>query len=271
MVTSKVSSATSLALANKWALVTGSSSGIGWAIAENFAKNGAAIGLHGIEPKSFLEDRAGYLRQNYGVDVETYSVDLNSHEALDLFVRSLEQKAHIEILVNNAGLQHVASVEKFEIEKWQAILNVHLTASFRLTQVVLPKMRAQKWGRIINMSSVHGLVASEQKAAYVAAKHGLIGFTKVVALETAGSGVTCNAICPGWVRTALVEKQIADRMKTSGRDFELEAQELLAEKQPSKTFTELSHISELAQFLCSEAASNMTGVSLPVDGGWTSQ
>ncbi len=255
----------------KIALITGSSSGIGWAIAEHFAKSGLTIWLHGVEPKPALEDRAIFLRTTYAVEVETFSVDLSSPSALETFAEELTAREAMDVLVNNAGLQHVAPIEKFEIEKWNKLLHVHLTAAFRLIQVALPNMRKNSWGRIINMSSVHGLVASEQKAAYVAAKHGLIGLTKAVALETAGAGITCNAICPGWVRTPLVERQIEDRAKASGRDFEVEASALLEEKQPSKRFTELEHIAGLTQFLCSEAASNITGSSIPVDGAWLAQ
>lgn len=257
-------------VAGKVALVTGSSSGIGWAIADSFAQSGATVWLHGIEPQSVLDDRAELLRQKYKVEVATFSVDLSSSTALENFAHDILARGSCDILVNNAGLQHVAPIEKFEIQKWNELIHVHLTAAFRLIQVALPKMRKNSWGRIINMSSVHGLVASEQKSAYVAAKHGLIGLTKTVALETAEEGITCNAICPGWVRTPLVEKQIEARAKVSGRDFETESRALLEEKQPSKRFTELHHIASLAQFLCSEAGSNMTGVSIPVDGAWTS-
>ena len=175
------------------------------------------------------------------------------------------------MLVNNAGIQHVAPIENFPRDRWDAVLAVNLSSAFHTIQKAVPSMRGRAWGRLINIASAHGLVASVGKAAYVAAKHGLIGLTKVVALETAGSGITCNAICPGWVLTPLVQSQIEANAKAKGVDLEQATQELLVQKQPSGAFTTVEQIGALAVFLCTEAASNITGASIPVDGGWVAQ
>lgn len=175
------------------------------------------------------------------------------------------------ILVNNAGIQHVAPVEDFPAEKWDQIIAINLSSAFHTTRRAVPHMRKGGWGRIINIASVHGLVASAEKSAYVAAKHGIVGLTKVVALENAGTGVTCNAICPGWVRTPLVERQIEARAQQEGISVEEASRSLLGEKQPSMRFTTPEQLGEVALFLCSAAADNITGMSLPVDGGWTAQ
>jgi 3-hydroxybutyrate dehydrogenase len=177
----------------------------------------------------------------------------------------------LDILVNNAGIQHTAAVEDFPPTKWNEILAVNLSAAFHATRLALPHMRSRGWGRILNTASVHGLVASKQKAAYVAAKHGLVGLTKVVALETAGSGITCNAICPGWTRTELIEPQITLRAESFGGDARAGARDLLSEKQPSLQFVHVEQLGQLAVFLCSPAADQITGAALPVDGGWTAQ
>jgi 3-hydroxybutyrate dehydrogenase len=177
----------------------------------------------------------------------------------------------VDILVNNAGIQHTAPVEEFPVEKWDAILAINLSSSFHTIRHSLPHMRKQQWGRIINIASVHGLVASANKAAYVTAKHGLVGLTRVVALETAGSGITSNAICPGWTRTELIEPQIAARATALGVDIEAGGRDLLAEKQPSRQFVSVDQLGQLAVFLCSEAAAQITGTALPIDGGWTAQ
>ncbi|MDX1379156.1 MAG: 3-hydroxybutyrate dehydrogenase, partial [Anaerolineales bacterium] len=177
----------------------------------------------------------------------------------------------LDILVNNAGIQHVSSIENFSQDRWDAVIAINLSAVFHATKAALPGMRQRKWGRIINIASVHGLVASPQKAAYVAAKHGVMGLTKVTALETAGSGVTCNAICPGWVMTPLVEKQILTRCESSGRSFEDEKLLFVSEKMPSGEPATPEQIAALAVFLCSDAAAQISGTPLPVDGGWTAQ
>jgi 3-hydroxybutyrate dehydrogenase len=181
------------------------------------------------------------------------------------------QLGGIDILVNNAGIQHTAPVEEFPPEKWDAIIAVNLSSSFHTIHHSLPHMKASGWGRIINIASVHGLVASVNKAAYVTAKHGLVGLTRVVALETAGLGITCNAICPGWTRTELIEPQIVARAQALGVDIETGGRDLLAEKQPSRQFVSIEQLGQLALFLCSDAAAQITGAPLPIDGGWTAQ
>jgi 3-hydroxybutyrate dehydrogenase len=188
-----------------------------------------------------------------------------------LVAATVAQLGGIDILVNNAGIQHTAPVEEFPLEKWDAIIAVNLSSSFHTIHHSLPHMKASRWGRIINIASVHGLVASVNKAAYVTAKHGLMGLTKVVALETAGLGITCNAICPGWTRTELIEPQIVARAQALGVDIETGGRDLLAEKQPSRQFVSIEQLGQLAVFLCSDAAAQITGAPLPIDGGWTAQ
>lgn len=258
-------------LDGKVALVTGSSSGIGWGIANALAAEGATILLHGLEPQAKLEEIAQDLRHRYEGKVIAYSVNLADRPAMDSFLRTLGDLPHLDILVNNAGLQFTAPVENFPKEKWDLLLQLHLTAPFELMQVAIPKMRAQGWGRVVQVASVHGMVGSKEKAAYVAAKHGIIGLTKVAALETAGSGITVNAVCPGWVKTPLVEQQILARSQKEGVSITAATEELLEEKQPSKRFTETSELGALVVFLCGPSAGNLTGASLPVDGAWTAQ
>ena len=258
-------------LAGKVALVTGSSSGIGYGIAEAFGAEGATVLLHGVEPIAALEERAQTLRNKHGGAVEAYSINLADRAAVAAFGETLARRPRVDILVNNAGLQHVAPIEKFPFEKWELLLQLHLTAPFQLTQALLPGMRARGYGRIIQVASAHGLVGSPEKSAYVAAKHGVVGLTKVTALETAGSGITCNALCPGWVKTPLVEAQIAARIKNEGISEEKATDDLLAEKHPSLRFTEPAELGAFAVFLCSAAAGNLTGAALPMDGGWTAR
>jgi 3-hydroxybutyrate dehydrogenase len=251
---------------NHWALITGSSSGIGWGIAQSLAKQKINLLLQGLESEAQMKEQVAALQAHTGVTVKYYSVDFGDADKLQNFISQLPSHS---ILINNAGIQHVASVKEFPIEKWDLLLKLHLTVPFQLIQNFLRQTLTT--GRIINISSVHGLVASVNKAAYVSAKHGLIGLTKTVALETAGTGITCNSICPGWVKTPLVENQIKDRAKKENVSFEQATIKLLEEKQPSKTFTEISDIAELVLFLCSPAGKNMTGSSMTLDGGWTSQ
>ncbi len=254
------------------ALVTGSTSGIGLGIAEVLAGAGYDVVLSGFgEPAtiSALEQR---LVQEYGVRVKHLAADLaRAEECRTLASRAQAAFGGIDILVNNAGIQHVSAVQDFPVDRWDAVLAVNLSSAFHLTAVLLPAMLAAGYGRVINIASVHGLVGSKDKSAYVAAKHGLIGLTKVVALETAGRGVTCNAICPGWVLTPLVDAQIKQRMQREGLERRAAEAKLLEEKQPSGEFATVSQIGALAAFLCSEAAASITGASLPVDGGWTAQ
>ncbi len=254
------------------ALITGSSSGIGLGIAETFARNGMRVILHGLEPEEKLRGIASQLAQKTGQEISSFSLDLSNLNAVEkFFAEHTEQFKAVDILVNNAGIQHVSPVETFPLEKWNLLLQLHLTMPFLLSRLFLPQFRQKKFGRIINIASVHGMVASENKSAYVSAKHGVIGLTKTIALETAGSGITCNAICPGWVRTPLVEAQIEAKAKQQGLSNHDAAIELLREKQPSLAFTETADIGALALFLCSDAARNLTGQSIAMDGAWTAR
>jgi len=260
-----------MSLEGRAALITGSTSGIGLGIAEEMAKAGCNIVMNGLgEPAVIraLQDRI----TNYGVRVRYIEADV-SHpsECRALVDQTLAEYGGLDILVNNAGIQHVAPIENFATEWWDAILATNLSSAFHLIAAAIPTMRSKGYGRIINIASVHGLVGSENKSAYVAAKHGLVGLTKVVALETAHDGITCNAICPGWVLTPIVEAQIRQRMEREGIERPVAEQRLLQEKQPSGRFSRSSDIGALAVFLCSESAGNITGASLPVDGAWTSQ
>jgi 3-hydroxybutyrate dehydrogenase len=259
-------------LHGKRALVTGSTSGIGLGIATELAGSGCDIVLSGFGEPAAIHELQMSLRNEYGVRALHLEANVaKPEECRSLAVRALAEFGEIDILVNNAGIQHVAPLEEFAEDRWDAILAVNLSAAFHLSAAVLAGMRQRGYGRILNIASVHGLVGSKFKAAYVAAKHGLIGLTKVTALETAGQGITCNAICPGWVLTPLVEAQVTARMKQEGLERRQAEQLLLSEKQPSGKFATPQEIGALAVFLCSDAAANITGASLPVDGGWTAQ
>ncbi|XP_067671486.1 D-beta-hydroxybutyrate dehydrogenase-like [Haliotis asinina] len=254
------------------ALVTGATSGIGLGIAHSLAKRGCSIVVNGLGDAKVFENLKEDFARQHGVDTHFSGEDLAKlsdiqklhNDVLKLYPRGLD------ILVNNAGFQHVCPVESFPTETWDAMIAVMLTAPFHLTQRFLPRMRVKGWGRIINMSSTHGHVASANKSAYISAKHGIIGFTKTVAIETAGSGVTCNAICPGYVETPLSMKQVEDRSRDQGITLE-EAKAQIVGVHASKQPVKLEHIGEMAAFLCSPAADQMTGASLVVDGGWTAQ
>jgi 3-hydroxybutyrate dehydrogenase len=255
-----------------WALVTGSSSGIGLAIAQKLATEGCGIVLHGIENQTRMNEISTEFKKQFQAPTFAVSADLSDPQAIQNMLSQIsDQKINLDILINNAGFQHVAPIETFPLNLWQKMLDVHLTAPMILVQKLIPHMRAQKFGRIINMASVHGQVASVNKSAYVAAKHGLIGFTKAMALETAGQGITCNAICPGWVQTPLVENQINDRAKNENITFDQARENLLGEKQPSKQFVSTDELASLVIHLCSRNSQAMTGAVLTVDGGWTSQ
>ncbi|WP_157269943.1 3-hydroxybutyrate dehydrogenase [Azohydromonas aeria] len=252
----------------KTALVTGSTSGIGLGIAKALARQGANILLNGFgdTEAALAEVRA------LGVRVAYHGADMSKPAEIEEMMRAAEAEfGAVDILVNNAGIQHVAPVASFPPEKWDAIIAINLSSAFHTTRLALPGMTQRGWGRIINVASVHGLVASAEKSAYVAAKHGLIGFTKTVALETASTGVTANAICPGWVLTPLVEKQVAARAQADGIDHEQAKRRLLGDKQPSMQFTTAEELGELAVFLCSPAANNIRGAAFNVDGGWVAQ
>ncbi len=259
-------------LRGRSALVTGSTSGIGLGIARALAAEGCAVTLAGFGDPAAIERARAELAAVAGAPVRHDGADLREPAAVEALVRgAIEAQGGLDVLVNNAGIQHTAPCEEFPVERWDAILATNLSATFHAIRAALPVMRARGWGRIVNTASVHGLVASPNKAAYVAAKHGVVGLTKVVALETAGSGVTCNAICPGWTRTELVEPQIAARAAALGIGLEEGARALLEEKQPSGQFVTVDQLGALVVFLCSEAAAQLTGASLPVDGGWTAR
>jgi 3-hydroxybutyrate dehydrogenase len=255
-------------LKGKTALVTGSTSGIGLGIAKALARQGANIVLNGFGdaegPKAEV--------QALGVKVGYHGADMSKPaDIADMMKFAAGEFGRVDILVNNAGIQHVALVEDFPPEKWDAIIAINLTSAFHTTRLALPGMKAAGWGRVINVASAHGLVASAQKSAYVASKHGIVGFTKSVALETATSGITCNAICPGWVLTPLVQKQIDDRAAREGIPVEKAKRDLLAEKEPSLQFTTPEELGELAVFFCSPAGNNVRGVAWNMDGGWVAQ
>jgi 3-hydroxybutyrate dehydrogenase len=259
-------------LQNKVALITGSTSGIGLGVAHALAAQGCRIVLNGLGDAAEIERVRAELAARHGVDVRYDGADLTDLDALTALVEgATEAFGGVDILVNNAGIQHTAPIEEFPAPTWDAIIAIMLSAPFHLIRQIVPGMKQKNWGRIINISSVHGLVASIDKAAYVSAKHGLMGLTKVVALETARTGVTCNAINPGFVRTELIERQIQDRAASLGVTVEEAVDALLGEKQPSRQFITIEQLGQVAVFLCSDAASQITGVPMPVDGGWTAQ
>jgi 3-hydroxybutyrate dehydrogenase len=256
-------------LKGKVAVVTGSTSGIGMGIARTLAAEGADLMINGFGEAAAIDKLCREIRTAHGVRVAFSGADLSKPaEATGLIGQATRELGRVDVLVNNAGIQHVAPVHEFPIERWDAVIAINLTAVFLTTRAVLPQMLARNWGRIINIASVHGLVASVDKSAYVASKHGVVGLTKVVALETATTGITCNAICPGWVLTPLVQKQIDALAIREKLDLEEAKVKLLGEKQPSLQFTTPEQLGALAVFLCSDAAAQLNGVPLPVDGGW---
>jgi 3-hydroxybutyrate dehydrogenase len=255
-------------LKGKTALITGSTSGIGLGMALCLARQGANVVLNGFGDAQGPQAEVAAL----GVKVGYHGADMSQPSEIEAMMAYAQTEfGGVDVLVNNAGIQYVAPVESFPTEKWDAILAINLSSAFHTTRLALPGMQNKGWGRIINVASVHGLVASAQKSAYVAAKHGLVGFTKSVALEAATSGVTVNAICPGWVLTPLVQKQLDARAQQDSIDMNEAKRRLLAEKQPSLAFTTPEQLGELAVFLCSAAADNVRGVAWAVDGGWTAQ
>ena len=255
-------------LKGKTALVTGSTSGIGLAIAKTLAQQGANIVLNGFGDAEAPQQQIAAL----GVDVAYHDADMSQPAQIEAMMAFAAARfGRVDILVNNAGIQHVAKIEDFPVERWDAILAINLSSAFHTTRLAIPAMREANWGRIVNIASAHGLVASAQKSAYVAAKHGIVGFTKAAALELATTGVTSNAICPGWVLTPLVQKQIDDRAAREGISLSQAQNELLGEKQPSLQFTTVEQLGGLAVFLCSPAADQVRGVAWQMDGGWTAQ
>lgn len=255
-------------LNGKTALVTGSTSGIGLGIAKTLARQGARVMLNGFgDVKAALAEV-----REHDAGAVYHGADMSKpDQVLDMVKQCEAQLGSCDILVNNAGIQHVANVEAFPPEKWDAIIAINLSSAFHAMRAALPGMKRRNWGRIINIASAHGLVASAGKSAYVAAKHGIVGLTKAAALENATSGVTVNAICPGWVLTPLVQKQVDAKAAAEGVSNEDAKRRLLAEKQPSQQFTTPEELAELAVFLCSPAANNVRGVAWAVDGGWTAQ
>ena len=260
------------ALKCKTALVTGSTSGIGLGIAKTLAAQGANIVFNGFGDTKEIDALQVDVAREYGVRTAYHNADMSKAAEIAAMMQFAAEKfGGVDVLVNNAGIQHVANIEDFPVEKWDAIIAINLSSSFHTTRLALPSMKAKNWGRIINIASVHGLVGSAQKSAYVAAKHGIVGFTKVTALETAHTGVTCNAICPGWVLTPLVQKQVDARAAQEGISNDAAKKSLVAEKQPSGEFVTPEQLGALALFLCSDAASQVRGVAWNMDGGWVAQ
>ena len=257
-------------LTGKCALVTGSTSGIGLGIARRLAACGANLVLNGFGEADQIEKLRAEIESDFGVRAIHDAADLSDIGAIDaLMTRAVEEFGAVDVLVNNAGIQHVAPVDEFPLDKWNAIIAINLSAAFHTTRRVLPAMRLRRWGRVINVASAHALVASPFKSAYVAAKHGIAGFTKAVALEVATQGITVNALCPGYVLTPLVEKQIPDTARARGISEQQVVRDVLLHSQPTKRFVGIDEVAGFAQFLCGEEAASITGTVLPIEGGWT--
>ena len=259
-------------LNDRVAIVTGSTSGIGLGIAGALAAQKAHVMLNGFGDKALIESIRKDLTERHGIRTSYFPADMSKPAEIRALVEATERElGSVDILVNNAGIQHVAPIEAFPDDRWDAILAINLSAAFHAIKAALPGMKLRKWGRIINIASAHGLVASGEKVGYVAAKHGLVGLTKVVAIETANSGVTCNAICPGWVLTPLVQKQVEAKAKEAGIPIKQAEEDLLREKQPMLRFSTPEEIGAMAVYLCDAAAATITGAALSIDGGWTAQ
>ncbi len=258
-------------LKGRVALVTGSTSGIGHGIARALAEQGADIVLNGFGDAADIEQKRRAIESDFGVRAIYNGADLSKDDQVRIIEDSVQKLGSIDILVNNAGIQHVAPIEEFPIEKWDLIQSLMLKSPFLLSRAAIPHMRAKNWGRIIHMSSVHGRIASVNKAAYVSAKHGLVGLSKVIALETAQTGITSNCICPGWVLTPLVEGQVVQIAERENIPYEQAKMKLLSEKQPSREFVTIEQIGQLAVYLCSDAASQIRGTEITIDGAWTAQ
>lgn len=257
-------------LKGKTAIVTGSTSGIGLGIAEAFAAAGCRVVLNGFGNSDEIEALRSRLAHTYDVAVVYHDADMSRPEAIGALIADTERQfGSVDILVNNAGIQHVSPIEEFPVDKWNAIIAINLAASFHSIRLALPGMKRRGWGRIINIASAHALVASPFKSAYVAAKHGIAGLIKTVALEVAEHGITANAICPGYVLTPLVEHQIPDTAKARGLTNEQVIKDVLLAAQPTKQFVTTPQVAAFAVFLASDEAKSITGAILPVDGGWT--
>jgi len=257
-------------LKNKVSLVTGSTSGIGLGIARALAGAGSAVVLNGFGKAEEIEAAQDAIRADFGVPVLYSGADMSKPESIaEMIETALHKFGRLDVLVNNAGIQHVAPLQEFPAAKWDAIIAINLSSAFHTTRLALPNMIASKWGRIINIASAHGLVGSAFKSAYVAAKHGMLGLTKVTALEVAEMGITCNAVCPGYVYTPLVEMQIEGQAKAHGIPREQVIREVLLAQQPNKRFATTDELGSIAVFLASDAAASITGAAIPVDGGWT--
>jgi 3-hydroxybutyrate dehydrogenase len=255
-------------LKGKTAIVTGSTSGIGLGIARALAAEGANIVINGFGDAAAIEKERSGLEKEFGVKVSYSGADVTKPDQVKKMV---DDAGKVDILVNNAGIQYVEEFEKFPAEKWDAIIATNLSSAFHSTREAIPGMKQRKWGRIINIASAHGLVASAKKSAYVAAKHGVVGLTKVAALETAEFGITCNAICPGWVLTPLVQKQIDDNAAKNGTSSAEEKLKLVADKHPNKEFVSVEEIGAMVVYLSGDMAKSITGTTISIDGGWTAQ
>ncbi len=257
---------------NKTAIITGSTSGIGLSLARHLAQTGCHIMLNGFGDRQEIKNIQEELSEQNQVKVLYSDADMTVPDQIVEMVRSASEAfGRVDILVNNAGIQHVAPIDEFPIEKWDSIIAINLSAAFHTIRATLPYMKKKKWGRIINIASAHGLVASPYKSAYVAAKHGIVGLTKVVALETARTGITCNAICPGYVKTPLVEGQIKDQAKSRGISEKDVIHDIILESQPTKKFVGLDEVGALTVFLAGDDAASITGTAISIDGGWTAQ
>ena len=259
-------------LAGRAAIVTGSTSGIGLGIARAFASAGLNVMLNGFGDTAAIERTRQEIAAGFGVEVAYSAADMSKADDIAGMVEDARRGlGRVDVLVNNAGIQHVEAIETFPVAKWDAIIAINLSSAFHATRAVVPEMKVRKWGRIVNIASAHGLVASPFKSAYVAAKHGVLGLTKTVALETAEHGITVNAICPGYVLTPLVERQIPETAKARGLTEEQVIRDVLLHAQPTRKFVTTDEVGALALFLCSNAAQSITGAALPIEGGWTAQ
>jgi 3-hydroxybutyrate dehydrogenase len=259
-------------LNGKSAIVTGSTSGIGLAIAEGLAARGVNVMINGFGDAGAIEAMRSRLEREHGVKAVYSNADMmNPAQVHSMVAQAAQLLGSVDIVVNNAGIQHVAAVHEFPLDKWDAIIAVNLSSAFHAIRTALPGMLGRRWGRIVNIASAHGLVASPFKSAYIAAKHGLVGLTKTVALETAGKGVTCNAICPGYVLTPLVEKQIEDQAKVHKIPRDEVISKVILERQPSKEFVKIEEVAATTVFLCTTDAASITGTTISIDGGWTAQ